>query len=86
MTVNGNSNAFYVDAVGNNHSETVMVSGDSNTFHMSQTSSGASGSSVVFDLVGSANSATISQSGSIDNVLNVKSVANTGVWNVKQGN
>ena len=85
ITVLGSTNAFFIDAIGNNHSETLMVSGDTNTFHISQTSNGVSGSSVEFDLTGSSNSATIQQSGSVDNVLNVKSVANTGTWNIKQG-
>jgi hypothetical protein len=86
ITVSGSSNSFGIDAVGNNHSETLMVSGDQNSFNISQKSTGAAGSSVLFDLTGTANSVTVSQGGSVDNVLNVRSTANTGVWNIKQGN
>lgn len=84
VTVQGNSNEFYVDAIGNNHSQILKVIGDTNVFNISQTSSTGNGSAVLVDLTGSSNRFTISQAGTQENVVNIKSVANTGVWNINQ--
>jgi hypothetical protein len=80
----GNSNEFYIDAIGNNQSQTIKVVGDFNVFNVSQTSTGAAGSSAWIDVNGSTNRFTINQSGTVDSVVNIKSVASTGVWNINQ--
>lgn len=86
VTVTGNLNKFYIDAIGNKHSQTLMVAGDSNEFNINQRSTGAAGSSVWVDVTGNSNKFTVSQTGTIDNVLNIKSVGNSGVWNINQKN
>jgi hypothetical protein len=80
----GNSNEFYIDAIGNNQSQTIKVVGDFNVFNVSQTSTGAAGSSAWIDVTGSTNRFTINQSGTVDSVVNIKSVASTGTWNINQ--
>lgn len=86
VTVSGNNNTFVVDAVGNNHSQTVMVAGSYNTFNMSQTSTGAAGSSMWVEQTGANAQFNLTQSGTVDSVLNIKSVATGGVFNVTQKN
>lgn len=86
VTVTGNLNKFYVDSIGNKHSQTLMVAGDSNEFNINQRSTGAAGSSIWVDVTGNSNKFTVSQTGTIDNVLNIKSVGNSGVWNINQKN
>lgn len=80
----GNSNEFYIDAIGNNQSQTIKVVGDFNVFNVSQTSTGAAGSSAWIDVTGSTNRFTINQAGTVDSVVNIKSVASTGTWNINQ--
>lgn len=86
VTVSGNSNAFYIDSLTASNSQTIQVTGDSNTMNIKQTSTGSAGSSVWVQLTGSSNSLTATQSGSVDNVLNVKSTANGGTFNINQHN
>jgi hypothetical protein len=86
ITVTGDLNKFWIDAVGDKHSQTLMVNGDSNEFNINQRSTGAAGSSVWIDVTGNSNKFTVAQTGTIDNVLNIKSVANTGVFNITQKN
>jgi hypothetical protein len=86
IDVAGDSNVFRIDVLGNKHSQTIKVVGDNNTFNLNQRSTGAAGSSMWIDLTGNSNSMTISQTGSIDNVVNIKSVANNGTFNVTQKN
>jgi len=80
----GNSNEFYIDAIGNNQSQTIKVVGDFNVFNVSQTSTGTAGSSAWIDVTGSTNRFTVNQSGTVDSVVNIKSVASTGTWNINQ--
>lgn len=84
VDASGNSNEFYIDSIGNGHSQTLKVSGNYNVFNVSQTSTGASGSSAWIDVNGSTNKFTVNQAGTVDSVLNIKSVASTGVWNINQ--
>ena len=84
VDANGNSNEFYIDAIGNNHSQTIKVGGDFNVFNVSQTSTGAAGSSAWIEVTGSTNRFTINQTGTVDSVVNIKSVASTGTWNINQ--
>lgn len=84
VDASGNSNEFYIDAIGNGHSQTLKVGGNYNVFNVSQTSTGASGSSAWVDVTGSTNKFTVNQAGTVDSVVNIKSVASTGVWNINQ--
>jgi hypothetical protein len=86
IDVTGNSNIFRIDAIGDKHSQTIKVVGDTNTFDINQRSTGAAGSSVWVDLTGNSNTFTISQTGTIDNVVNIKSVSNSGMFNITQKN
>lgn len=86
IDVAGDSNVFRIDAIGNKHSQTIKVVGDSNTFNINQRSTGAAGSSIWVDLAGNSNTLTMSQTGTIDNVINIKSVSNSGTFNITQKN
>ena len=86
IDVAGHTNKFYIDAIGDKHTQTIKVVGDTNTMNINQRSTGAAGSSIWIDLAGNNNSINIAQTGSIDNVLNIKSVSNSGTFNVVQKN
>jgi hypothetical protein len=86
VDVTGNSNSFYMDVIGDKHTQTIKVVGDTNTFNINQRSTGAAGSSIWVDLAGNSNNFTISQTGTIDNVVNIKSVSNSGTFNITQKN
>lgn len=86
VEVTGDSNTFRIDVMGDKHTQTIKVVGDSNTFNINQASTGAAGSSIWVDLAGGSNTLNIAQTGSIDNVLNIKSVANSGTFNITQKN
>lgn len=86
VDVTGESNVFRIDVVGNKHTQTIKVVGDSNTMNINQRSTGAAGSSIWIDLAGNSNAMTIAQTGSVDNVLNIKSVSNSGTFNIVQKN
>jgi hypothetical protein len=62
----------------------IRVAGDFNVFNISQTGNSTNGSSVWVDLTGNSNKFAISQAGTQDNVVHIKSVANTGNWNIVQ--
>lgn len=90
IDVDGNGNKIFIDALGNGHSQAIKSVGSSvgagtaNEFNFSQTSTGASGSSITVDVNGAGNKFNIAQSGAIDNVVNIKSVATSGTWNITQ--
>ena len=86
IDVAGNSNVFRIDAIGDKHTQTIKVVGDTNTFNINQRSPGAAGSSIWVDLAGNSNTLTMSQIGTIDNVINIKSVSNSGTFNITQKN
>lgn len=86
IDVTGDSNVFRIDAIGDKHSQTIKVAGDTNTFNINQRSTGAAGSSIWVDLTGNSNNFTMSQTGTIDNVINIKSVSNSGTFNITQKN
>ena len=86
VDVTGNSNIFRIDAIGDKHSQTIKVAGDTNTFDINQRSTGAAGSSIWVDLTGNSNTFTMSQTGTIDNVIKIKSVSNSGMFNITQKN
>ena len=85
-TVTGNSNVIRVDSIGNKHTQTLVVAGDSNEFNINQRSTGSSGSSTVVDVTGNGSIFNVSQTGTVDNVLNIKSVGTNGTWNITQKN
>lgn len=86
IDVAGNSNVFRIDTIGDKHTQTIKVVGDTNTMNINQRSTGAAGSSVWIDLAGTGNAMTIAQTGTVDNVLNIKSVSNSGTFNITQKN
>jgi hypothetical protein len=86
IDVSGNGNAFFMDIVGNKHTQTIKVTGDDNVFNVTQSSTGANGSSIWVDQTGTGTKYTIAQTGTIDNVLNIKSVASGGSFNITQKN
>jgi hypothetical protein len=86
IDVAGDLNKFYIDVVGDKHTQTIKVAGDSNVFNINQSSTGAAGSSIWVDLTGNSNNMNITQMGTVDNVLNVKSVSNSGTFNITQKN
>lgn len=86
IDVAGNSNVFRIDTIGDKHTQTIKVVGDTNTFNINQRSTGAAGSSIWVDLAGNSNNLTIAQTGTVDNVLNIKSVSNSGTFNITQKN
>lgn len=86
VTVTGDGNKFFIDAIGNKHSQTLMVAGDNNDFNLNQRSTGAAGSSIWVDLTGTGNKFTMSQTGTVDSIVNIKSVGTNGTWNINQKN
>ena len=86
IDVTGDTNKFYIDAIGDKHTQTIKVVGDTNTFNINQRSTGAAGSSIWVDLTGSSNNFAMSQTGTIDSVINIKSVSNSGTFNITQKN
>ena len=86
VDVTGDSNTFRIDVMGDKHTQTIKVVGDTNTFNINQASTGSAGSSIWVDLAGNNNNLNISQTGTVDNVLNIKSVANSGTFNITQKN
>lgn len=86
IDVAGNTNKFYMDVIGDKHTQTIKVVGDANTFNINQRSTGLNGSSIWVDHAGGNTTMNISQTGSVDNVLNIKSVANSGTFNITQKN
>ena len=86
IDVTGNTNKFFIDAIGGKHTDTIKVAGDTNEFNINQRSTGAAGSSIWVDLTGNSNKFTMSQTGTIDSVINIKSVSNSGIFNITQKN
>jgi hypothetical protein len=86
IDVSGNTNKFYMDVIGDKHTQTIKVVGDTNTMNINQSNTGSTGSSIWIDLNGSNNTMTIAQTGTIDHVLNIKSVSTGGTFNIVQKN
>ena len=86
IDVKGNTNKFYMDVIGDKHTQTIKVVGDTNTMNINQSNTGSAGSSIWIDLNGSSNTMTIAQTGTIDHVLNIKSVSTGGTFNIVQKN
>jgi hypothetical protein len=86
IDVSGKGNAFNIAVDGNKHSQIVSVAGDYNIFNLTQNSTGANGSSIAIAQTGTGTTYNVQQSGSVDNVLNIRSTANGGSFNVLQRN
>jgi hypothetical protein len=86
ITVNGSGNIFKIDALTDKQSQTLMITGDFNDINIKQDSTGPSGSSVVIDQTGAGTKFVIQQSGIVDNVVNIRSVANGGTVTISQKN
>jgi hypothetical protein len=84
--VNGSNNDFNVLMDGYSHSQVVGVTGSYNQFNLSQTSYGGVGSSIVINQTGDSTTYNVSQSGSVDSVLNINSFSNNGNFNISQHN
>ena len=86
VTVSGNLNKFFIDAIGDKHTQTIEVTGNSNEFNINQRSTGATGSSVEIHQTGDSSRFTVAQTGTINNLLYIKSVSNNGTFNITQKN
>jgi hypothetical protein len=86
INVAGNGNAFNIAMLGNNHTNIIDISGNNNSVNLTQNSTGASGSSMVLAQQGTGVTYNVLQSGTVDNVLRINSVANGGSFNILQRN
>ena len=86
IDIAGDSNILRIDAIGDKHTQTIKVVGDTNEFNINQRSTGTAGSSIWVDLNGNGNKFTMSQTGTIDSVINIKSVSNSAIFNITQKN
>jgi hypothetical protein len=86
ISVAGNGNAFNIAMLGNKHTNLIDISGNNNSVNLTQNSTGASGSSMVLAQQGTGVTYNVLQSGTVDNVLRINSVANGGSFNILQRN
>jgi hypothetical protein len=82
----GNSNIFRIDQLGDKHSQLITLTGDSNTFNITQSGGITNGSHIVVSMTtSSSNTVNISQTGAVDNYLNLKTAGTTsGTFNIVQ--
>lgn len=86
VTVSGNLNKFFIDAIGDKHTQTLEVTGNSNEFNINQRSTGSTGSSVEIHQTGDSTKFNVAQTGTINNLVYIKSVSNSGTFNITQKN
>ena len=86
IDVTGNTNKFFIDQVGDNHSQLITVGGHTNTFNITQTGGTTNGSHIVASMTSSTgNAVNIAQTGAVDNYLNLKTAGTTsGTFNIVQ--
>jgi hypothetical protein len=86
IDVSGNTNKFFIDQVGDNHSQLITVGGNTNTFNITQTGGTTNGSHIVISMTSSTgNNVNIAQTGVVDNYLNLKTAGTTsGTFNIVQ--
>jgi hypothetical protein len=86
IDVTGDTNKFFIDQVGNNHSQLITVGGNTNTFNITQTGGTTNGSHIVISMASSTgNNVNIAQTGVVDNYLNLKTAGTTsGTFNIVQ--
>jgi hypothetical protein len=88
QTINntGNNNAYTIASNAPNSSQTLLVTGDYNTFNVTQSDTGGTyGHSLFVDLIGSGNNVTTQQYGPSETIINIKSVGTNGTFNIKTG-
>lgn len=86
MDVSGNYNAFNMDVLSPNASQTILVTGNYNDFDVTQTGTGGTfGHSLYANVTGSLNTVTTQQYGVSETVINIKSVGSNGTFNIKTG-
>ena len=78
----GNGNSFNMDILSNKDSQLLLVSGDNNTFNIKQEGGLTNGQSLKVDMTGASNSFTSYQGGTVDSLINVKSVGSNGTFNI----
>jgi len=86
INTNGNNNTLNMNVYAPNASQNLQITGDYNNFNVTQTNGGANGHSLSINLIGTNNTFTTSQTGTVDNVINIKSISNNGTFTVKQSN
>jgi hypothetical protein len=86
IDVAGNGNSFFMDVLGDKHTQTIKVVGNDNVFNITQSSSGSNGSSIWVDQTGTGTKFVMSQTGTVDGVVNIKSVATGGQFHITQKN
>jgi hypothetical protein len=86
IDVTGDTNKFFIDQVGDKHSQLITVGGSTNTFNITQTGGITNGSHMVISMASSTgNNVNISQTGAVDNYLNLKTAGTTsGTFNIVQ--
>jgi hypothetical protein len=86
IDVTGDTNKFFIDQVGDKHSQLITVGGSTNTFNITQTGGTTNGSHIVVSMASSTgNNVNISQTGVVDNYLNLKTAGTTsGTFNIVQ--
>jgi hypothetical protein len=86
INTNGNNNTINMNVLAPNAAQNLQITGDFNNFNVTQTNGGATGHSLGITLIGTGNTFTTSQTGTVDNVINIKAISNNGTFTVKQGN
>lgn len=86
IDVTGDTNKFFIDQVGDKHSQLISVGGSGNTFHINQAGGSTNGSHIVVSMTSSTgNAVNIAQTGVVDNYLNLKTAGTTsGTFNIVQ--
>ena len=86
MDINGNNNAFNMDILSPNATQTILLTGDYNDFDVTQTDLGGTfGHSLYVNLTGSVNTITTQQYGASETVININAVGSNGTYNIKTG-
>jgi hypothetical protein len=86
INVSGGNNYFNLSVLAPNASQNLQVTGDYNTFNVTQAGGGSSGHSIGINVTGTSNTFTTSQTGTADQVINVKTIGNGGSYTIKQSN
>ena len=84
IDVNGNSNYFNMSVQSPYATQNLSVTGSNNTFNVTQTTGASLGNSLAVNLIGTGNNVTTSQTGIVDNVINIKALSNNGNYVVNQ--
>ena len=86
LWTSGDNNAFNIDALSPNATQTILVTGDYNNFDVTQTGLGGTfGHSLYVNLTGTLNTITTQQYGASETVVNINSAGSNGTFNIKTG-